>query len=288
MKKTLRLIEKFQNLSQGETVASSSLMGDWIEQMLADGILQKVSHGRQLAYQAADIDAFKNYLAVKYDIRDIEKAKDLLDETKDDITRSTQVSVTGDSKFVHHRTMTGFLVNSYIDIRATVNGIPFTIHPTVGTFTYIYDYLTFQIPADVVIVGVENSENFRLIEQQRYLFKDYSNILFVSRYPQNGDLVRWLERIPNHYIHFGDFDLAGIHIFLSEFYSHLGAVRSEFLIPEDIFIRLHLGSRSRYDVQYHKYANMCVTDKRLQQLVDSINKEHRGYDQEGYIMNNKM
>jgi hypothetical protein len=28
---------------------------------------------------------------------------------------------------------------------------------------------------------------------------------------------------------------------------------------------------------------MSITDTRVQRLVDSINMEHKGYDQEGYI-----
>jgi hypothetical protein len=283
MKKTLKLIERFLLLSQGESVASSSLKGDWIEQMLTDHILWKVSHGRQLSYMATDTEAFKQYLATKFDIRDLVATKNLLSGEESEASRAEQVSLTGDSKFVHHRTMMGFLVNSYVDIPAMVDNKPFIIHPAEGTFTFIYDYQTFYLPTDVVIVGVENSENFRQITRQQYLFKQYSKILFVSRYPQNGDLIRWLERIPNHYIHFGDFDLAGIHIFLTEFYSHLGSSRSEFFIPEDIFIRLPFGSQSRYDAQYSKYANMSITDTRVQRLVDSINMEHKGYDQEGYI-----
>ena len=59
------------------------------------------------------------------------------------------------------------------------------------------------------------------------------NVLFVSRYPQSADLREWLIKIPNRYIHFGDFDLAGICIYQSEFYKFLGD-RAGFLIPEDI------------------------------------------------------
>ena len=63
-------------------------------------------------------------------------------------------------------------------------------------------------------------------------------VLFVSRYPQSTDLRRWLCTISNHYLHFGDFDLAGIHIFLFDFQQYLGKERSSFLIPCDIESRL--------------------------------------------------
>ena len=41
-------------------------------------------------------------------------------------------------------------------------------------------------------------------------------LLLVSRYPQSKDLVTWLHTVPNHYVHFGDIDLAGIHIYLTD------------------------------------------------------------------------
>ena len=89
-------------------------------------------------------------------------------------------------------------------------------------------------------------------------------------------------RIPNRYIHFGDFDLAGVHIYLSEFYAHLGD-RASFLVPSDIEKRLAKGNASLYDQQYAKFKNMKVTDARLQPLVDMIHHYRKGYEQEGYI-----
>lgn len=81
---------------------------------------------------------------------------------------------------------------------------------------------------------------------------------------------------------FGDFDLAGIHIFLSEFHAHLGA-RASFLIPEDIGTRLLHGSKERYNNQYQRFWQLKTGIKPLQSLIDLINKHHRCYDQEGYI-----
>ena len=143
------------------------------------------------------------------------------------------------------------------------------------------DYEHFCIPEDVVIVGIENGENFQNIRAQKYLFEGMK-VLFVSRYPQSKDLRTWLQSIPNHYIHFGDFDLAGIHIFLTEFYTYLGE-RAEFQIPTDVEERIASGSRMLYDAQYSKYKSMDVADKRLQVLVEMIHRYRRGYEQEGYI-----
>ena len=129
-------------------------------------------------------------------------------------------------------------------------------------------------------------ENFRMIRHQREFFESEigsQRLLFVSRYPQSTDLRSWLQNIPNRYIHFGDFDLAGIHIFLTEFHKYLGE-RSSFFIPSDIEQRLEYGSTIRYDAQYSKFHTLKCDVQNLQLLIDLINKYHRCYDQEGYIL----
>ena len=202
-------------------------------------------------------------------------------------TRAQMVGAMGDSKYHHIRTFRGFLVNSYSPIEASLNGQAFLVHPMEGSMTFINAPESFEIPEDVLIVGMENAENFMQIRKQKYLFDSlYPNkrILFVSRYPQNAlsDLREWLLRLPNHYIHFGDFDLAGIHIYLSEYYAYLGD-RASFLIPGDIEERLREGNAGLYDRQYEKIKDIMVSDARVQPLVDMIHCYCRGYEQEGYI-----
>ena len=41
MKKTASFFQKLIRLADGETLPSSQLRGDWVEDMLADGVLQK-------------------------------------------------------------------------------------------------------------------------------------------------------------------------------------------------------------------------------------------------------
>jgi hypothetical protein len=150
---------------------------------------------------------------------------------------------------------------------------------------FIDDWRQFTIPLDVVVIGIENMENFRMIRQQQQLFESEigkHRFLFVSRYPQSTDLRSWLQSIPNRYVHFGDFDLAGIHIFLTEFHQYLGD-RSSFFIPSDIEKRLQKGSQERYDMQLSRFGNLNSDDKEIQSVINLINKYHRCYDQEGYI-----
>jgi len=166
-----------------------------------------------------------------------------------------------------------------------LRGNVFVVNPPDGSFVFIDDWKHFSVPEDIVVVGIENMENFRMIRQQRKMFESLlggKSLLFVSRYPQSTDLRNWLKSISNKYVHFGDFDLAGIHIFLTEFQKYLGD-RASFLIPSDIEQRLTQGSSIRYNAQYGKFHTLHSLDKNIQSLLELINKYRRCYDQEGYI-----
>lgn len=148
------------------------------------------------------------------------------------------------------------------------------------------------------LINVMNTiSNFRTLEElvkmldrEKVLFRDMFERRKTLAYRTQFalEIVEYKkERIqylldPNRYIHFGDFDLAGIHIFLTEFHKHLGC-RSTFLIPSDIEDRIASGSRQRYNEQYKKFGHLSVEDRALRKLIDWIHKYHRGYDQEGYI-----
>lgn len=282
VEKTLRLgdARALLQLQKGETVPSSRLSVALSDELLADGILTQISHGRFRSLGLANVEAFRIYLFQRYGIQDLE-AWIALKSDEASVLRARQVVVAGDSKLRASRTFRGFLAGSYVPIQAMLHNKPFLLSPPQGTALFIEDFEDFRIPEDVVVVGVENGENFRYIRRQRYLFEGITP-LFVSRYPQSSDLRTWLLSIPNRYLHFGDFDLAGIHIFLSEFYAFLGS-RAEFFQPADLDWRIKNGNRQLYDKQYAKYHSRPVTDVRLLPLVQLIHRCGRGYEQEGYI-----
>lgn len=286
MKITAALTDKLLRLAKGESLPASALTGEWFRQMLADGILVFSTKGSRKSMRANDGQSFRQYLASRFDIRDLEAYHELTaDRTA---SRAEQVKMAGDSKVRKHRTFFGFMVNSYEPIPVMLAGKQVELLPEDGTFMFIYDFRKFTLPEDVIIIGVENAENFRYIRQQKWLFDSYfpedSRLLFVSRYPQeqSHDLMEWLRSIPNRYVHFGDLDLAGIHIYLTEYYRHLGQ-RASFLISADYEERIAAGSRERYECQYARFGKMEITDQRLSPLASCIHRHHRGYDQEGYI-----
>lgn len=285
MKITSSLIDKLIRLRSGESLPSSALRGEWMEELLSDGVLISRSHGSRSCIIAASPDTLEQSLMhINERLGHLDKMKETLDA---EVTRSEQVAETGNSKLVTARSCPGFPVNSYEPIICGLNGKELVVNPQEGTFLFIADWHSFAIPADVTVVNIENMENFRLIRRQQSLFVSAlagKRLLFVSRYPQSSDLRTWLQTIPNQYVHFGDFDLAGIHIFLTEFQKYLGT-RASFLIPQDIEQRIKHGSAERYNDQYPKFCHLTSNIPPLQQLIDMLHEYHRCYDQEGYIEN---
>lgn len=272
-----------QALMAGEQVAGSKLNGNLLSELMAEGLLLVIARGSRKSYRARDIEALKRYLIDK------DESFRMLEANAAD-SRASMAAETGNSKLVSVRSCPGFPINSYEPIECSLHGKPFMVNPQEGSFLFVTDWETFVIPEELIVMGIENMENFGMIRQQRSFFEDYlkvhgmsGKILFVSRYPQSLDLRKWLTSIPNHYIHFGDYDLAGINIFLSEFQQYIGKDRSSFLIPDDIELRLKSGSKSRYDEQYNRFKDMKSDSQEIQHLIELIHQERKGYDQEGYI-----
>lgn len=284
MKLNKTLSEALLRLLQGDAVPGSTLGAAWLGMLQTEGMVTVVSHGSRRTVKAMDRERFLGFLQRELDLPEKDSVWALLEGTKIG-QRSELVHLTGDSKFASARSMFGFLVNSYEPVPCFLKGSVMTVCPPDGTFIYISDFQAFCPAPDVTVVGIENAENFRLVRRQKSFFEKVlpgHRLLFVSRYPQNGDLVRWVKDIPNAYYHFGDLDLAGVNIFLTEFYAKIGP-RARFIIPPDARERLLKGSTARYDDQYQHYRNMQVADIRVQTLVDLIHECHRGYDQEGFI-----
>lgn len=292
MKKKLRLVDARQMMKmlQGQSIASSTLSRGFSELLQKEGLLVVEVHGRRAKCHVAPVhyEACRILLAQEFGLRrSLEEWLRLREVSGVTLPRATQVKQLGTSKAVHTATFPGFLVNCYKPIEAKLGIQSFTINPLEGTCTFIYNTTGFRIPPEVVIVGVENSENFFHLRAQRELFARQlpdAPLLFVSRYPQENltTLRRWLAAIPNRYVHFGDFDLAGISIYLTEFCPWLGD-RASLLVPDDIAQRLSEGNETLYDQQLYKYRNLRSEDPLVSRLIHLIHQYRRGYEQEGYI-----
>ena len=281
MKVSGALARKLLSLAAGDVIPRSQLKNSLIDSLLENGVLQLRSRGTRKSVFCPDAVALQAYIDNHFGIADLQQYAEMLND--DDLLRSQSVCIASSSKVKNIRSFKGFLVNCLEPIPARLNGAELSLEPQPGAFTYIYDFEQFIPAEDVTIVGVENGENFRYLERQQYLFSA-QKFLFVSRYPQSGDLVRWLCGIDNPYLHFGDFDFSGIRIYLTEFRKYL-MDRAEFFIPPGVDSLLGLyGNRDLYERQLDQLTELSsLPEPGLQTLVDLICKKKKGLEQEVLI-----
>jgi len=277
----LNIAEKLLLLQQGAIISASSAKHAVIDEFVDENIVQRT--GRvQKRLSVLNNDRLKVFLHNKFGINDLDKYIETL--KKEEATRTDFVNIASNSKLKKVRTFKGFLVNSYSPIQAGINRNSILINPEIGTFTFVSDFESFEIPSNITIVGIENPENFRYIEKQKYLFENIMP-LFVCRYPQNQtkDLINWLQSIQNPYLHFGDLDFAGISIYLNEFKKHLGN-RATFFVPDDAKELLErYGNRGLYDNQKSHFSIEEIEEIKLNHLITIIHKYKKGLEQEIFI-----
>ena len=283
MKMPLHIAQKLQQLVvPGQLIAGSLMQHKVVEQLLEDGILLKkqLSKTKSQIYIPHSL-VLKDYLHNHFGIADLDLYVEKLLEV--DLTRAGSVLIASESKLKNIRTFSGFPVNVNEPIQCIMQGKPFVLQALQGSFTFIQDYINFIPDPDATIVGIENSENFSNIKKQAYLFKDIKP-LFVSRYPQNNDLVKWLRAIPNPYLHFGDLDFEGINIYLNEFKKQLGN-RAVFFIPDQTEeYLLKFGNRALYNKQLSRAPAMAgITEKGLIELLQLIHRYKKVLEQEIFI-----
>ena len=278
----LSIAEKLLLLLQGAKLPASKVKHALINDLTAEGIITDWRVGRtKSVLLVTNGIALTDFLYNRYSIPDL-RAYVFAAREKEN-SRAKFVEVASDSKAGKSRTFKGFLINSYEPIQAFLNDTPYIVNPTAGTFQFVYDYENFIPAADTVIIGVENAENFCNINKQRYLFSNVK-ALFVSRYPQSQskDLIKWLQKIPNPYWHFGDYDFAGINIYQQEYRKYLKN-KASFFVPENFeeLIQTY-GNRKLYDQQ--KLNTSDIKEDELQILISLLHKYKKGLEQEVFLI----
>lgn len=278
MKLPLSIAKRLQELLQGQILASSKAKHKLIEILVAEHIIER--QGRiQKKLTLNNAEALRLYLQNKFGINNLEDYIQTLE--KEDIQRSELVTASSNSKTKAVRTFKGFLVNSFQPVKADLNGKSIRLNFEEGVFQFIYDFESFVPDPKITIVGIENPENFRQIQNQQQLFSHF-HPLFVSRYPQHQskDLVRWLKSIPNSYLHFGDFDLSGIGIYMNEYKTHLSD-KASFFVPDNIEELLkRYGNADLYNHQKVNFKKNQIQDQKLLNLIDLIHHYQKGLEQE--------
>jgi hypothetical protein len=278
MKLPFSIAEKLIEMQNGKIIPFSRLKHSVVVAMIENGILKKQIQGRSKAVvYITNKDGLSAYLKNHFGVDSLEIYVESMQ--RKDISRAEAIDISSNSKVKSIRTFKGFLVNCYQPVICNLNKREVTIEPKDGTFTFIYDFENFSPSYNITIVGIENSENFRHIHKQKTLFQNIEP-LFVSRYPQNKDLIRWLQTIPNNYLHFGDFDFAGINIYFNEYKKFLKE-RAKFFVPPGIERLLSTkGNRDNYSNQTIQFDRTEIKEENIIKLLGLIEKYKKGLEQE--------
>ncbi len=288
MKLTLSFARLVYQLREGQEVNYGSFSGKSktvLDQFVKDGVLDFTMIGsRHRKVACHDVANLESYLHHKFEIPNLSTYIAFLE--KEYTERSDAVKAASNSKHRSTKVFAGFLINTFEEIHCTLNGEPFIVKAQRGAFTFICDYETFQIPPEFIVVGIEGHENFREIERQRYLFKGIKP-LFVWRYQNSNAIADWLKSVPNHYLHFGDFDPKGLHIYLTEFKNKIGSNRCSFFVPRNLDeLMFNYGEKSLFEKQQN-FLDIVKDDSELRDVIKTIEKHGKGLAQEVLIENSE-
>lgn len=283
MKISLTCAKLLQDLSRGLVVNQGEFQGggkNILERLIEDGVLDYEIIGRQRKkIRCPNVNNLHNYLHHKFSIPSLDEY--VLFQQSKEIKRSDAVRAASDSKF-RGRPLFGKLeINVYDEISCTLHGSPFILRPMQGTASVIHDHRGFDIPPEVTIVVIENEENFRNIDQQRYLFEGITP-LFVWRYQNSTAIATWIKRTGNRYLHFGDYDPKGLHIYLAEFRNKIGAEKCSFFIPEDLDeLVFRYGNERLYNEQHESLKQVEEAGlPELENVIATLKKYRKGLEQE--------
>ncbi|MDF1881508.1 hypothetical protein JHD50_09375 [Sulfurimonas sp. MAG313] len=196
-------------------------------------------------------------------------------------TRADISEVSGGSKSLSTQVQAGLYLAAYEGINIKIDGQKTVLYTTDKSSFFVHDNAQLEFSDDILIVGVENFENITYIQKQKKLFNDGRKKIFVWR---NKYARKFIENCVNEYLHYGDFDLAGINIFLNEIVPRLRHEKYKFFIPENIKDLLTHGNSNDYFMHNHKYPNLRAKERYLQDFIDLIHKKKRSLHQE-YLIN---
>ena len=186
---------------------------------------------------------------------------------------------TSNTKTKKSKSLKGLYLSSLKNLDIKINDETVTIVPVNGLGYFCFHTEKIEISKETIIVGIENYQVIWFAKKYKEFF-DRDNILFVVR---NEYMREWISSLENEYIHFGDYDLAGIHIYINEIVPRLrNSKRYSMFIPDNIEYLIHeYGDLEIFKNQKEKYKNLTVLDNGVNKLQKIIKNEKKGLEQEG-------
>ena len=269
-----------QKLIEVQTINGSEFKGKKFLSLLVEENILKIqqlnrSQSKIHLYNKEDLNS---YLKNEFAINDLKKYIAVMEDKMS--LRNDLIDVSGDSKTKNIQTQTGLYLSGWENILLKINNSDFNLRNIIeGTSLFIHHNTKFTFDESILIIGIENVENLLHIHKQKYLFEHIKkNKLFILI---NPPMLKFLKTCQNEYLHFGDFDLAGISIYETKIKPKVN--NSHFFIPGNIEEMLKNGNETLYFKQYEKYKDIKSEDKNIQELIDMINRYQKVIEQEIFL-----
>ena len=212
-----------------------------------------------------------------YNVNCIEDLDYFIEEENEPKSRDEIAENYSHTKRVESKSFNGLMISVFDKLEVNYNDKKQYFYPLEGSGLFLHYTSKLQLDDDVIVVGVENPQVVWYINNYKHLFENDKKYLFlcISEYKTTYQ-YKWLESFSGEYIHFGDFDLAGINIYLNTIVPKLKKAKSHsFLIPDNIY---EIIKEKNYMLDYSnqtKYLNITSKeDKNLQKLIEFI-KSHK-------------
>ncbi len=219
-----------------------------------------------------------------YNINSLEDIEYFINQEEKPKSRDEVANDYSDTKRVESKSFNGLMIAVLDKLEVTFNNKIEYLYPTMpGSGLFLHYSSKLELADDVVVVGVENPQVVWKIRKYKHLFDENKKYLFlsISEYKTNYQYT-WLESFKGEYIHFGDFDLAGINIYLNTILPRLKICKKHsFLIPENIYTLIKEKDYKKVYSKQIRFENIeSKDDTNLQELIDFIKNNKITLEQE--------
>jgi len=217
-----------------------------------------------------------------YNINSLEDIDSYIEDMfNSSVSRDTIQKHTSNTKSKTSKSLKGLYVSSLQDIDIKIDDEVVTIIPQNGMGYFLFYTQKVELFEDTVIVGIENYQVVWFAKKYKEFFKD-KKVLFVYI---NTIFLKWIEDKENEYIHFGDYDLAGINIYLNKVIPRLKKVKKHSIfIPKDIEKLVQKDGDSELFKKQLRYENITASQDNIAKLISTIKYYKKGLEQEGLYL----
>lgn len=261
---------------KGGEIANKKALSEFVSERL---VTQRRVTKTRSTYRISDLKDLYTYLFNVYGIKDLDEYIKTMENK--DATRSDLLRVSTRDKEKQVGTQTGIYLKCTFALKVGEN-TTFPENAHIDGFSYfLTDYSQIKLEDSITVIGVENPENLMRMKSQLNLFSGYGDrLLFVL---VNPSMLKMLSGHSSRYIHYGDFDYAGISIYLHKTKPKLRG-ESEFFVPENIEQLLVDGDSTKYF--QHKYLEKSITgsEEKIDMLIARIRSLQKTAYQEALLI----